>query len=101
MPELTAEQKTGLKRWERKMRLAGAVIGTIFLLFLGFGTIVQNVASIIYAYLLLFSAAILWGAHVKNSLRCPNCGSRISTWFGMHAYFGLPPKCKQCGVSFQ
>jgi hypothetical protein len=83
------------------MRLAGAVIGTIFLLFLIFGTIVQDVDTIVYAYLLLFSAAILWGAHVRGSLRCPNCGASIGSWFGMHAYAGLPPNCKKCGVAFK
>jgi hypothetical protein len=101
MPELTTEQKRELKQWERKMRLAGAVIGTVFFLFLAFGTIVQDVADVVYAYLLLFFAAILWGAYVRSSLRCPSCGSAVGSWYEMHGYFGLPPKCKKCGVLFE
>ena len=100
MSELTQQQKKELKRWERQMRLVGATIATIFFLFLAFGTIVQDVASIVYAYLLLFGAAILWGAYVRRSLRCPSCASRVGSWWGFHTYFGLPPKCRQCGVAF-
>ncbi len=100
MPELTLDQRRALRQRERTLRLAGAVIGTVFFLFLAFGTMVQDVASIVYAYLLLFSAATLWGAYLRRSLRCPNCGSRIGSWWGLHTYFGLPPQCKQCGVAF-
>ena len=43
MPELTEEQKRHLKRWERRMRLTGAVIGMIFFMFLAFGWLTENV----------------------------------------------------------
>jgi fatty acid desaturase len=101
MPELTAQQKRHLKRWERRMRLTGAVIGTIFFMFLAFGWLTENVPTVIYVYLALFSVAMLWGAHVRFTERCPNCGQRIGSWFGMQTYFGLPRNCKQCGVSFE
>ena len=100
MPELTTEQKKELKLWERRMRLAGATSGMIFLMFLVFGGMVQDVSAVTYLYLLLIAAAILWGAHVRMAERCPSCGSRIGDWFGLQAYFGLPQGCKQCGVSF-
>ena len=101
MPELSQEQKKHLKHWERRMRLTGAVMGTIFFMFLAFGWITQNVSMIIYVYLALFSVALLWGTHVRFAERCPNCKQRIGSWFGMQAYFGLPPTCKKCGVSFK
>jgi hypothetical protein len=101
MPELSQEQKRHLKRWERRMRLNGAVIGMIFFMFLVFGWLTENVSEVIYVYLTLFSVALLWGIHVRFAERCPSCGTRIGSWFGLQAYFGLPPSCKQCGVSFE
>ena len=101
MPELTTEQKKELKQWERRMRLTGAVIGTIFFMFLVFGWLTENVSTLVYVYLALFSVALLWGAHVRFAERCPNCEKRIGSWFGIQAYFGLPRNCKKCGVSFQ
>ena len=83
------------------MRLTSAVIGTIFFLYLLFGFLTQDISSVVYAYLLLFAAAILWGAHVRYALRCPNCSAWIGAWWGLLSYFGLPPGCKQCGVSFE
>ena len=101
MAELTAEQKRELRRWERRMRLASAVIGTIFFLFLLFGFLAQDIGSVAYAYLLLFAAAVLWGAHVRYGLRCPACGSRVGSGRGLLSYFGLPPGCKHCGAAFE
>ena len=83
------------------MRLAGAVMGTIFFLFLIFGWLMEDVSAVTYLYLILFGAAILWGAHIHIAERCPHCGTRIGSWFGMEAYFGLPSHCKQCGVAFR
>ena len=100
MPELTPEQRKILKQWERRMRLSGATIGLILLLFLIFGSLVPDVPAVRYLYLLLIAAAILWGCYTQLVGRCPSCGSRIGAWFGLQAYFGLPKNCKQCGVSF-
>ena len=83
------------------MRLTGAVILMIFLLFLIFGWLVRDVSLVTYLYLVLFAGAILWGAHVRFAERCPGCGTRIGSWFGLQAYFGLPENCKQCGVAFE
>jgi len=101
MPELTPEQKRELKQWERRMRLAGAVMGMVFFLFVIFGWLVRDVSAVTYVYLAVFALAVLWGAHVHFAERCPSCGTRIGSWFGMQAYFGLPPRCRQCGVSFE
>jgi hypothetical protein len=101
MAELTSEQKRELRQWERRMRLACAVIGTIFFLYLLFGFLTEDMASVVYAYLLLFAVSVLWGAHVRYKLRCPACGSRIGSWWGLLSYFGLPPGCRQCGASFR
>lgn len=101
MPELTTEQKRELKRWERRMRLAAAVAGTIFFLFVVFGWLTREVAAVVYVYLALIALALLWGAHVRFAERCPNCGARIGAWFGVQAYIGLPRNCRQCGVTFQ
>lgn len=101
MPELTPEQKMELRRWERQMKLTFVVAWVVFFLFVGFDLLVQDVPLLVYFYLVGVALAVLWGAYVRTSQRCPRCGSRIGSWFGLLAYFGLPPNCKQCGVSFQ
>ena len=83
------------------MRLTGAVILMILRLFIVFGGLARDASIVTYVYLALIAAALLWGAHVHFAERCPACGTRIGSWFGLPAYFGLPRNCKQCGIAFE
>lgn len=101
MADLSTEQKRELRRWERQMKLTFAVAFVVFFLFVGFDLLVQDVPLLVYVYLMGVALAVLWGAYVRTHQKCPNCGSRIGSWFGLSAYLGLPDLCKNCGVSFR